>query len=138
MKVIYWLVAIVVSIPLVLLAVIYGASELGGEVVTLDRSTPSGETSSVRIWIVDDGNSSLIEHGDADSFWMKQLADSPQLKLIRGDGTANYVGTTDGDSHDLYHRLRREKYGWADQVVGFFSGDVAECQGIPVRLQSAG
>lgn len=137
MKVIYWLVGIVVGIPLFLLTVIYGASELGGEVVTLERSEPGGETNSVRIWIVDDGDTSLIEHGDAESFWIKRLVNFPKLKLNRGDKFANYVGIADLEFHDLYHTLRREKYGWADQVVAFFSGDALKCQGVPVRLQRA-
>jgi len=138
MKVIYWLVGLLVGVSLVLLILIYGASELGGEVVTLERSMPDGDTSNVRIWIVDDGDSALIEHGDAHSFWLQRIVDSPQLRLTRGNETAAYVAVANNDAHDLYHRLRREKYGWADQIVALFSGGADGCQGVPVRLRPAG
>jgi hypothetical protein len=137
MKVIYWVIGIVIGIPTLLLIVMYGASEMGGEVVTLERPEQNGETSSVRIWIVDDGGASWIEHGDADSFWINQLAESPRVVLSRGGQTTSFVGIADRNSHDLYHKLRREKYSWADQVVELFSGSAKECQGTPVRLQSA-
>lgn len=136
-KALYWVVGIVVGLPALLVIVMYGASELGGEVVTLQRAEPNGEMSQVRIWIVDDGSMSWIEHGDAESFWITRLAESPGLDLSRNDQTASYVGTPDRNSHDHYHKLRRQKYGWADQVVALFSGGAAECQGVPVRLQYA-
>jgi hypothetical protein len=115
----------------------YGASELGGEVVTLDRAEANGEVSKVRIWIVDKDNLSWVEHGEAESFWITQLPEAPSVVLSRDGRTTKYVGTPDPDSHDLYHQLRSEKYGWADQVVALFAGDAADCQGVPVRLQLA-
>ena len=137
MKVVYWLVGVVLGIPALMMIVMYGASELGGEVVTLDRAEASGDVSQVRIWIVDQDNQSWIEHGDADSFWITQLPESPSVVLSREGRSTNYVGTPDPNSHDLYHQLRSQKYGWADQVVALFSGGSAECEGIPVRLSSA-
>jgi hypothetical protein len=115
--------------------VIYGASELGGEVVTLHRAEADGVVSEVRVWIVDNDGLSWIEHGDADSYWIAQLPDSPNLVLTREGRTISYVGTSDPDSHDLYHQLRRQKYGWADQLVGLIGGGGTECTGVPVRLQ---
>ena len=138
LKVIYWVVGIVIGVPALVLIVTYGASELGGEVVTLERAEADGGASQVRIWIVDDAGMSWIEHGDANSFWITQLTDSPTVVLQRGGETVRYVGTPDPSSHDLYHKLRSEKYGWADQVVALLGGgDAAECQGVPVRLQTA-
>ena len=138
MKIVYWLIGFVVTVAVLPLIVIYGASELGGEVVTLDRVVPEGgDVSRVRIWIVDQNDASWIEHGDADSFWMAQLAESKDLGLSRGGQAITYTGTPDPDSHDLYHRLRSEKYGWADSTVAFFSGSDAECEGVPVRLEMA-
>lgn len=137
MKVIYWLVGFIVGVPVLLLAVMYGASELGGEVVTLDRAEANGDVSKVRIWIVDKDDLSWVEHGEAESFWITQLADSPGVVLSREGQTTKYVGMPDPNAHDLYHQLRSEKYGWADQVIALFAGDPAECQGVPVRLQLA-
>jgi hypothetical protein len=135
MKAMYWLVGILVSVPILFMVAIYGASELGGEVVTLDRSEPNGEVSQVRIWIVDHNGMSWIEHGEAESFWITRLPESPRVLLSREGQTVNYVGTPDRTSHDLYHKLRLEKYGWADQLIARLTGDSSECQGVPVRLQ---
>ena len=38
MKILYWLLGIVLGIPVLLFGTIYAASELGGEVVTLTRA----------------------------------------------------------------------------------------------------
>ena len=137
MKIVYWLIGLVVIVTTLPLLIIYGASELGGEVVTLDRAEPEGDTSRVRIWIVDQNGTSWIEHADADSFWITQLPESTGLVLSRGGQTNTYIGTPDRDTHDLYHRLRREKYGWADKTVAFGGGSDAEGEGVPVRLEIA-
>ena len=134
MKALYWLVGIILGIPLIFVVLQYGASELGGEVVTLDRAEANGELSQVRIWIVDEGDTSWVEHQDPSAFWITRLADSPDITLNRGDETATYAGQPDPASHDLYHQLRQEKYTWADQVIAVFTGNTGECQGVPVRL----
>ena len=136
MKVLYWLLGIVLGIPTLLFGTIYGASELGGEVVTLARAESNGDASQVRVWIVDENGTSWIEHGDADSFWITQLSESPDIALTRAGRTTNYTGTPERDSHDLYHQLRREKYAMADQILELLGAPgVDECEGVPVRLQ---
>ena len=55
-RVIFFLLAMVPSYFLVVLA----ASELGGEVVTLLRPNVEGGFDEVRVWIVDDGDVTLI------------------------------------------------------------------------------
>ncbi len=130
-----WLLGVILGIPTLLILVMYGASELGGEVVTLDRSESSGDVKQVRIWIVDANGTSWIEHGDPESAYITRLAQSPNLVLKRGGRAIRYIGTPDRDSHDLYHQLRRQKYGTADQIVQLFSGGVEECPGVPIRLQ---
>lgn len=135
MKIVYWLIGLVVIVAVLPIIIIYGASELGGEVVTLERPTPEGDVSKVRIWIVDQGGTSWVEHSDADSFWMTQLKESSAVALSRGGKTNTYVGTPDPDSHDLYHQLRLEKYSWADKTIDFVTGSDGECEGVPVRLK---
>lgn len=135
MKALYWAIGIAVGVPAVLVIIMYGASELGGEVVTLDRAEANGDVSRVRVWIVDKDGLSWIEHGDAGSHWIARLPDSPDVVLTRKGRTMRYVGTADPESHDLYHQLRRQKYGWADELVGLFGGGEAGCAGVPVRLQ---
>lgn len=135
MKVLYWAIGIVVGVPVLLAVVIFGASELGGEVVTLDRAEADGSASQIRVWIVDEDGQSWIEHGDPDSHWISRLPGSPEVTLTRDGRTTSYLGIPDPESHDRYHQLRRKKYGWADQVVGMFDGE-AECAGVPVRLHA--
>jgi hypothetical protein len=137
MKIAIWGVVILLIVPVLYFALIYGASELGGEVVTLDRPEPNGDVSQVRIWIVDQNNTSWVEHGDDESFWIRDLAESAAVVLRRGDKKANYVGTPDPESHDLYHKLREKKYGPANSLISLLTGGNAECQDLPVRLQLA-
>ena len=136
MKILYWLLGIVLGIPVPLFGTIYGASELGGEVVTLARAESNGEVSQVRVWIVDQSGLSWIEHGEAGSFWITQLAESPNVVLSRAGRDTHYAGTADRESHDLYHQLRRAKYGMGDQILELLGAPgVDECDGVPVRLQ---
>jgi hypothetical protein len=137
MRAIFWGIGILLTVSVLYFALIYGASELGGEVVTLDRSEANGEVSPVRIWIVDQSGTSWIEHGDAESFWMTDLTESAAVVLSREGKKMSYIGTPDHDSHDLYHKLRQEKYGWADGFIALLTGGDAECSGLPVRLQLA-
>ena len=99
--------------------------------MTLERAK-EGEASRIRI--VDNDGASWIEHGDIESYWMNHLQTSSELVLDRGGETISYEGALDPDSHDLYHDLRRKKYGWADQLIELFSGGRESCDGVPVRL----
>jgi hypothetical protein len=135
MKILYWVLGLLLGVPLLFFIVMFGASELGGEVVTLERPEANGESSQIRVWIVDHEDIALVEHGDPDSYWIDRLGTSNDVILTRDGETLTYVGTPDPDAHDLYHELRREKYGWADQLIGYLGGGDENCQGIPVRLR---
>ncbi len=136
MKILLWLVGVIVAVPVLLFGAMYGASELGGEVVTLARADGDGEVSAVRVWIVDEDGYSWIEHGGPDAYWITRLADEPEVLLTRDGRPQTYLGVADPQASDRYRRLRREKYGWADQVVGALGGGAPEGEpGLPVRLQ---
>ena len=111
-----------------------GLSEIAGEVVTLTKSGEGRETRTVRLWIVDDGSSSWVEHGDSSSFWIKQLVENPELKLKRDRVTNIYHARADLESHALVHRLLNEKYGAIDSIIRMLSGEADRCPGVPVRL----
>ena len=122
---------------------LYGAftlslSELGGEVVTLVRPEPEGSTKNIRVWIVDTDGKAWIEHGDNESFWIKQLVDNSQLSIIREGKENKYLASADKESHDFYHNLRREKYAFADKmldILTFGATSKDNCSGIPIRLE---
>jgi len=106
----------------------------GGEVVTLQRENSDGTHSDVRIWIVDQGDTAWIEHGDKQTHWIDHLTRSPRLKLTRHSETRDYLAVPDPGSHAIYHELRQKKYGWADSLIALLSGASSDCTGVPVRL----
>ena len=134
MKYAYWFLGLLVGISVLLIGIPIAASELGGEVVTLERAEEDGESSRIRIWIVDNDGESWIEHGDSESYWMNHLKTSNEVILDRAGQSQPYEGTLDSGSHDFYHDLRRQKYSWADQLIELLSGGRESCDGIPVRL----
>ena len=137
MKIIYKLIIAFVAISIFYVSLNFAASELGGEVVQLIRHDPEGSTKNIRVWIVDARDQAWIEHGDTNSFWVKRLSSEPEVSLIRGGAEIKYTAVTDIGSHEIYHDLRREKYGIADRIIELLSFGAAHrnnCTGIPVRL----
>ena len=105
-----------------------------------DRVRPEvdGSNKNIRVWIVDADNKSWIEHGDSESYWIKQLTNDSELLIIREGEEKKYLAFADRDSHDLYHNLRREKYGFSDKmldILAFGAISKENCEGIPVRLE---
>ena len=137
MKIVYKLIIAFVAISIFYVSLNFAASELGGEVVQLIRNVPEGSTKSIRVWIVDARDQAWIEHGDTDSYWINRLSREPEVSLIRGGAEIKYTAVTDIGSHEIYHDLRREKYGIADRIIELLSFGAAHrnnCTGIPVRL----
>jgi hypothetical protein len=134
MKFFYFLVAILFGAVGLFIAIVYAASELGGEVVTLSKPIADGEHRSVRVWIVDRGDQAWIEHGSSSDYWIQKLPEQPVLKLIRGGKVISYTAVIDAPAHDLYHQLRAGKYALADRVIQMLTGSSDECMSVPVRL----
>ena len=138
MKFFLKLVVVLLSVAVVYMVLTLGLSELGGEVATLIRPEPEGSSKNIRVWIVDSDGNSWIEHGDNESFWIKQLGDNSKLSLIREGKENKYLASTDKESHDFYHNLRREKYAFADKmldILTFGATSKDNCPGIPIRLE---
>ena len=134
MKVLSWSMSIIVGLPMLFFILAFNASELGGEVVTLERINGDNSISEVRIWIVDQDSFSWIEHGDRQAYWITELSESSEVILIRHGEALNYIGSIDPDAHPLYHKLRRQKYTWADAFIALLTGNADDCNGVPVRL----
>ena len=135
MKWLYIAIGILVGVPLAFFAAMYAASELGGEVVVLHRQSEDGSIDRVRVWIVEDGTGTWIEHGSPDAAWISRLAHDPVITVERDGAPQRYRASADRASHALYHRLRRDKYEFAAQVVAMAAGDADACEGTPVRLE---
>ena len=140
---------------------IFVASEAGGEVAELYRPSESGQIEPVRVWVVDTNDGALIEHGDPNDWWIKNLAKRPTIKLrrsereIKGADSARQAVTPAASSPPRataqtytaraapercaeYLKLRRAKYGFADQLIGWlsFSGSKSTCTPVHLRLRS--
>ena len=138
MKYFLKIIVVLISVVIVYGVLTFGLSELGGEVVTLVRPEVDGSNKNIRVWIVDVDNKSWIEHGDSESYWIKQLTNDSELLIIREGEEKKYLAFADRDSHDLYHNLRREKYGFSDKMLDILAFGVKSkenCEGIPVRLE---
>ena len=138
MKFFLKVIVVLISVVIAYGVLTFGLSELGGEVVTLVRTEVDGSNKNIRVWIVDADNKSWIEHGDSESYWIKQLTNDSELLIIREGEEKKYLAFADRDSHDLYHNLRREKYGFSDKmldILAFGAISKENCEGIPVRLE---
>ena len=138
MKNLLKLVIILISVAIFYGALMFSLSELGGEVATLVRPEADGSNKNIRVWIVDADNKSWIEHGDSESYWIQGLIDDSGISIIREGEEKNYLAFVDSDSHDFYHKLRREKYGFSDKMLdipSFGATSKENCEGIPVRLE---
>lgn len=136
MKWLYILVGVPAGAILAFVVGMYAASELGGEVVVLHRAAEDGSTDTVRLWIVEDGTGTWIEHGYPDAPWIRRLTRDPAVTVERNGAPRQYVASPDPGAHALYHRLRREYYGLASEIVDWMAGDADTCQGVPVRLEA--
>ena len=141
---------------------IFVASEAGGEVAELYRPSESGQIEPVRVWVVDTNDGALIEHGDPNDWWIKNLTNRPTLKLRRSQrdfddtdysqqspnrpaasgpsrATAQtYSARAAPERCAEYLKLRRAKYGFSDQLIGWLtlSGFRSTCTPVQLRLRS--
>jgi hypothetical protein len=132
---------LVVSAGIVLMyfGLIFAASELGGEVVTLLRPSADGDFDEVRIWFTEADSDAFIEHGSDGDWWLERLKAGGLLSLRRAGLKVDYHAVSAPDLHTRYHELRREKYGIADQIIEQLSfSSVDTCDGVVVRLQRTG
>ena len=128
------LVGILLGVVVLLFGGVYAASELGGEVVVLHRKAADGSVDHVRVWIVEDDTGTWIEHGAPNHHWITTLASEPTITLERHSEARQYQAFAEPQSHAHYHKLRKEAYGVADDIVAVLGGGEAECVGVPVRI----
>lgn len=130
------LLGIPTGIALAFFALMYAASELGGEVVVLHRPAEDGSIDRVRVWIVEDTSGTWIEHGGPDAPWVARLARDPTVTIERGGVPRQYRASPDPKSCAHYHGLRQDRYGIAAQIVALGTVDAVTCIDVPVRLQA--
>ena len=125
-----------VALAALVAGVVYGASELGGEVVVLHTRDAAGADVATPLWIVDDAGSAWLRSGLQSSGWFVRLEASPEVRVERAGQTQPYraVPVRSPEARDRIHVLMREKYGWADRLIGATRGG---SDSIAVRLDPA-
>lgn len=127
---------IVVAALLVALAIgiaVMGASELGGEVVTLHTASPDGEVTT-RIWIVDDTGYAWLRAGVPENGWLLRIDANPDVVVERGGESLRFRAVpvrNDPAVRDRIHARMRQDYGLADRIVSLLRD---ASKSVPVRL----
>jgi hypothetical protein len=114
-RILVW--AVVLAVAFV--GAIYGASELGGEIVTL-RTRDGGREVATRLWVVDDGGFQYLRAGDPSSGWLQRIELDPEIVVERNGVATRYRGVPvidDPAQPARIHERMREKYGFADRIV---------------------
>ena len=127
------IVAVVLAVSLALGVGIFGASELGGEVVTLNTHAPDGD-SARRIWVVDDAGHAWLRAGNPANGWLLRIDANPDVTVERAGVTTRFRAVPvrdDPAARDRIHALMRQKYSWADRIVSLI-GD--RSKSVPIRL----
>jgi hypothetical protein len=130
------LVLLAVSIPLLYVGLMMGASEFAEEVVTLRTYDPDGKSYETSLWIVEDKRGDLwLRAGQSGSGWLERIRVNPDVDLVRAGTTSPRTAEVLPKNRDKIHAMMRERYGWADIIV---SGMRDGSESIAVRLDERG
>lgn len=112
-------VACLAGAAVLFIALIFGVSESGGEIVTLRTLDEGGEPHDTRLWVVDDGGYEWLRSGQPTSGWFVRLEANPSVEVTRNDRTASYQAepVREPKVRDRIHGLMAEKYGSAESLI---------------------
>lgn len=115
------------------IALVFGISEVGGEVVTLETRDAQGEPQQTRLWVVDHEGHAWLRSGAPESGWFLRLETNPDVSLTRDGTTAAYRAepVRDPTVRDRIHALMLEKYTFAERFVAATRDGT---HSVPVRL----
>jgi hypothetical protein len=133
-----WLIGSVLALTFALMGAGIAASELGGEVVKLHTGHDAGVTAT-RLWVVDDAGYAWLRASSSRSRWLTNINAEPGVVFDRAGQVVRARATPVPDPRvcDRINRLMREKYGFADRVVGFLVVLTGRdrARAVPVRLE---
>lgn len=119
-------------LPLAWTAVMKYASDNTGEVVTLKTYNEGGYDFDTSLWIIDDHRTLYVRSGSPDSSWLARLRAYPRVELIRDGQVTVHRAVPVPKLRDRVNYLMLERYGWADQLIGFMRDSSVS---VPVRLE---
>jgi hypothetical protein len=114
--------------------VVFGASEMAGEVITLRSYHADGLSKDTSLWIVDDDGRQFIRAGQPDSKWLLRVEADPQVEVVRDGVTTPYHAVVVPEQRDRINDLMAEKYGWAESLLGLMRDPEGTT---PIRLDRA-
>ena len=91
------------------------ALELNGVITVETVNSESRQPRHTHIWYVEVEDQLMLEAGNPENPWVKDLALSETIVLMGGglDGVYSFL-IHDRDSHDMIRSSMRSKYGWRD------------------------
>ena len=104
-------------IPVLIMGALFGIRNFTGEVATLYTNDAEGRTHTTRIWVVDHGHQTWIRSLDPTSPWLDRLIGQPEVRLRRGESTADYRATPLANRRARINALMAEHYGWAEWLL---------------------
>jgi len=111
------IISIVIMLPVLYLAAILAASEMGGEVVIIETQDSNGRSFETSVWVVDFDRGAWLRGGNADSDWVGRLRAQPEVFMTRAGQRAAYRAQVIDGLSDRVNAAMREKYGPADRLV---------------------
>jgi len=97
------------------------ASE-SGEVVVLTTTDAAGTSHQTRVWVVDHAGTTWLRAGAEMQAWYGRLLQHPEVEVERGEDRERYTAVPQPGDRKLINDLMRDKYGWADQLIGALFG----------------
>ena len=111
---------------------IFAASELGGEGVTLHTVDGSGGEHTTSLWVVELDGAQYLRGGDGASGWVQRLRENPEVRVERGGEVAPYRAVIEPGRVREIDALMAEKYGAADAIIDVIRDPA---QSVAVRLE---
>jgi len=111
--------AALLGLVILLVALIFGASETGGEIVTLETLDADGQPHETRLWVVEHDGYQWLRAGKPDSGWLLRLEAAPEVTVTRAGEPRRYRAepVRDPETRNRIHALMAERYGWAERLI---------------------
>ena len=124
-------VSAIVGFALLIVLMLYLASESGEVVVLQTPNLEKGGIRETRLWVVDHEGTPWLRAGNPKSAWFLAVSEQPQVALIRGEDVLQMMAEPKPEARDTINDLMHQKYGWADSLVGLLSPRDTK---VPVKL----
>jgi len=96
---------------------IFAASELGGEGVTLTTTDAEGGLHETPLWVVELDGAQYLRAGNGESGWYVRLRDRPDVQVERAGEMKRYRAVPEPEKVPAVDALMAEKYGIADRII---------------------